>query len=292
VVHRFILHNQDVREAGALSLSPGQVGLLAGWGVFSTLRVADGVLFAFERHWARIARDAARFHVAIPEDSEAVRGKLLQLVEANQAYNCTLRLVIVRNGGGMWAGPSNGRESDLIALTADSKNWGNGVKLAYQINGRHAACPFAGTKILSWAMNLTWAETAHDRGFDEVILLNERGEVAECTSANIFAAKNGDVWTPPLSSGCLPGITREVILGEVHVPGIRISERVLHPEDLESADEVFITSTTRDLLPVHQIEDRQIGRAESARIALQTAFSGFVDGYIARHKQPQPVAGR
>lgn len=292
MVHRFILHNQDVREAGALSLSPGQIGLLAGWGVFSTLRVADGVLFAFERHWARIARDAARFHVAIPEDSEAVRRKLLELVEANHAYNCTLRLVIVRNGGGMWAGPSNGRESDLIALTADSKNWGNGVKLAYQINGRHAACPFAGTKILSWAMNLTWAETAHDRGFDEVILLNERGEVAECTSANIFAAKDGEVWTPPLSSGCLPGITREVILGEVQVPGIRILEKVLRPEDLESADAVFITSTTRDLLPVHQIEDRQIGRSESARIALQTAFSTFVDGYIARHKVPQPVAGR
>lgn len=292
MVHRFLLHNQDIREAGELSLSPGQVGLLSGWGVFSTLRVADGVLFAFERHWARIVRDAALFHVPLPGDPEAVHRKLLDLLEANQALNCTLRLVIVRNGGGMWAGPSNGRESDLIALTADSKHWGTGVKLAYQANGRHAACPFAGTKILSWAMNLTWAETAQLRGFDEVILLNERGEVAECTSANIFAATGGEVWTPPLSSGCLPGITREVILGEIHVPGIRIQEKVLHPADLESADEVFITSTTRDLLPVRQIEDRQVGRDGSTRIDLQNAFSEFVDRYIAQHKQPQPVVGR
>ena len=291
VVHRFVLHNQDIREAGELSLSPGQVGLLSGWGVFSTLRVAGGVLFAFERHWARMVRDAARLHIPIPDDPEAIHRKLLELLEANGAPECTLRLVIVRNGGGMWAGPSNGREADVIALTADTKNWGSGVKLAYQPNGRHAASPFAGAKMLSWAMNLTWAEEAHDRGFDEVILLNERGEVAECTSANIFAAAAGEVWTPPLNSGCLPGITREVILEEVCVPGIRIVEKVLYPADLEAAEEVFITSTTRDLLPVRQIEDRQVGRGDQARMALQAAFLAFLDGYVAQHRQTQ-AAGR
>ena len=64
--------------------------------------------------------------------------QLERLVEANGAHNCTLRLVIVRNGGGIWAGPSNGRASDIIALTSDSKDWGDGVKLAYQREGRHA----------------------------------------------------------------------------------------------------------------------------------------------------------
>jgi branched-chain amino acid aminotransferase len=288
VLHRFVLHNDSVQAASDLSLSPGQVGLLSGWGVFSTLRVADGVLFAFERHWARITRDAAAFHVTIPSDPERVRRKLLELVEANQAYNSTLRLVIVRNGGGMWAGPSNGRESDLIALTADSKHWGDGVKLAYQPNGRHASCPFSGTKILSWAMNLTWLETAQRRGFDEVILLNERGEVAECTSANLFAAQGTQVWTPPLSSGCLPGITREVLLGEIHVPGYSISEKPLTPADLETADEVFITSTTRDLLPVFEIEGKNTGRDERARKTLRTAFSAYVERYVTEHKE-QPA---
>jgi branched-chain amino acid aminotransferase len=222
VLHRFVLHNDQIQESTALSLAPGQVGLLSGWGVFTTLRVADGVLFAWERHWARIQRDAKAFHVALPEDSEKVRRQLLELIEANQALDCTLRLVIVRNGGGMWAGPSNGRASDVIALTADSKDWGHGVKLAYVPESRHAACQFAGTKILSWAMNLTWLESAQQRGFDEVILLNERGEVAECTSANLFIANGNHVFTPPLNSGCLPGITREVILGEIHAAGIKV----------------------------------------------------------------------
>jgi branched-chain amino acid aminotransferase len=285
VIHRYVLHNNDICEASERVLSPGQVGLLSGWGVFSTLRVAEGVLFAFERHWARIARDAAAFHVPLPDDPERLRRRLLDLVGANQAYNSTLRLVIVRNGGGMWAGPSTGPAIDVIALTADSRKWGEGVKLAYVEQARHAACPFAGNKVLSWAMNLTWLESVQARGFDEAILLNERGEVAECTSANIFAANGNQVWTPPLSSGCLPGITRQVVLQETQSSGIRIVEKPLTPAELEASDEVFITSTTRNLLPVLQIEDRKMGRSEGARQALQKAFSEYVRRYIAEHKE-------
>jgi branched-chain amino acid aminotransferase len=284
VLHRYILHNESLREASANVLSPGQVGLLSGWGVFSTLRVAEGVLFAYERHWARISRDAAAFHVPIPDDCEKVKRKLMELVERNQAYNSTLRLVIVRNGGGMWANPSPERPSDLIALTADTKEWGHGVKLAYQPNARFAAGPFAGTKILSWSMNLTWLETAQARGFDEVLLLNERGEIAECTSANVFISNGDQVWTPPLNSGCLPGITREVLLGEVHIPGVKIGEKALTPEEIEAADEVFITSTTRDLLPVIEIEGRKVGRSDAMCRKLGAAFSEFVKQYVAERK--------
>jgi branched-chain amino acid aminotransferase len=266
-------------------LSPGQIGLLSGWGVFSTLRVAEGVLFAFERHWARITRDAAAFHVPIPDDPERLRRRLLDLVAANQAYNSTLRLVVVRNGGGMWAGPSTGAAFDVIALTTDSKEWGDGVKLAYVEQARHAACPFAGNKVLSWAMNLTWLESAQARGFDEAILLNERGEVAECTSANIFATNGNQVWTPPLSSGCLPGITRQVVLEETRSSGVRVVEKPLTPAELEASDEVFITSTTRNLLPVLEIEGRNVGSADGARQALQKAFSEYVGRYIAEHQE-------
>ena len=289
MLHRFILHNDQIREATDPCLAPGQIGLLSGWGVFSTLKVAEGVPFAFERHWARITRDAASLHVPLPGDPGKVRQKLLELVEANQAFHSTLRIAIVRNGGGMWAAPAIGRDSDLIALTADSKDWGAGVNLGSQTQARYAACQFAGTKILSWATNLTWLENAQRRGFDEVVLLNERGEVAECTSANIFAANDGEVATPPLASGCLPGITREVLLGEIHVPGIRIVEKTLRLDDLVSAEEVFITSTTRDLLPVVRIEDRPVGRSHETRIALAAAFADFVRKYVAERKELSAV---
>jgi branched-chain amino acid aminotransferase len=284
VIHRFIVHNDRIREASEPSLSAGQCGLLAGWGVFTTLRITKGVLFAFERHWARISRDAAALRVPIPGDPEKVRRQLLELVDANRAFNATMRLVIVRNTGSAWAGSPTGQASDLIALTGDSKEWGDSVKLAYVKNARHAASPFSGTKILSWAYNLTWVEEAQLRGLDEVILLNEHGHVAECTSANIFIANGSQVWTPPLTSGCLPGITREVLLGETHVQGIHIGEKVLTPADLEDADEVFITSTTRNLLPVREIEGRAIGRADHVRKSLAADFGKFVERYVEEHK--------
>ncbi|HUB77257.1 MAG TPA: aminotransferase class IV [Bryobacteraceae bacterium] len=284
MLHRFILHNDRIHEASERVLAPGQIGLLSGWGVFTTLKVADGVPFAFERHWARISRDAATMNVPLPPNSEALRRKLLELVEANQALNSTLRLVIVRNGGGMWAGPSTGCESDVIALTADSKDWGEGVKLGIVAHARHAACEFAHTKILSWAMNLTWVERAHENGLDEVILLNEHGDVAECTSANIFAAFGGQVWTPPVASGCLPGITREILLGEIRVPGIQVAEKKLTAADLQNADEVFITSTTRNLLPVREIAGKPVGRTDHAFHAISKAFGDYVDRYVAARK--------
>ncbi len=288
-MHRFILHNDQIRDAADNVLAPGQVGLLSGWGVFTTIRVTGGVLFAFERHWARMHKDATALRVPLPPDPEQVHRKLLELIQANQAFDCTLRVVVVRNTGGMWEGPNIGRASDLIALTSATKEWGNGVRLCYTPHARYAAGEFAGAKILSWGMNLTWLENAHARGFDETILLNECGEVAECTSANIFAADGNRVWTPPLSSGCLPGVTRELLLHDIHVPGYSIEEKALRPEDLENGPEVFITSTTRNLLPVIQIEGRQIPHSASACAALSEAFAAHVDAYVAHYKEAAPA---
>src|SRR6476469_9655386 len=101
-MHRFILHNDELREASEKLLSPGQVGLLSGWGVFTTIKVIDGVLFAFERHWARMSRDAALMRVALPPDAVRVESDLMRLVEKNQAYLSTLRVNVVRNRGGMF----------------------------------------------------------------------------------------------------------------------------------------------------------------------------------------------
>jgi branched-chain amino acid aminotransferase len=280
-MHRFILHNDEICDAGAKVLCPGQVGVLAGWGVFSTLKVTGGVLFAFERHWSRMTKDAALFRVPFPSDPEYLRQRLLELVRANQVSEATLRVAVIRNRGGIWEGPGNTRDFDLVGLLTTLKTWGKGVKLTVQPQARHTGCGFAGTKILSWSMNLAWLEQAQGKGFDEVILLNERGEVSECTSANIFAVEGTKVWTPPLESGCLPGVTREILLEEIRVPGIEVGEKPLLPADLERASEVFITSTTRDLLPVVSVEGLRIGAPGLIHAALQEAFRGYTAHYLA-----------
>jgi branched-chain amino acid aminotransferase len=285
-IHRFVLHNSRIREAGDAMLSPGQLGLLAGWGLFSTLRVSNGVLFAWERHWARLSRDSALMNVALPDDSEQVHQDLIKLIEANEAPNSTLRLVIFRNSGVTWEGPPTGRASDVIAMTTDNNKWADGVKLMYQPGGRFAGSDFATAKISSWGQNLRMYERAHEQGFDECVLLNERGEVTECTSANIFAVHGSEVWTAPVSAGCLPGITRELLLEEVRVPGVRVLEKTLLPEDLESADDVFITSSTRDLVGVSQIGDKTLSTCDNVRTKLLVEFRRYLHDYV---ESRQPV---
>jgi len=284
-VHASILHNGQICGVSDRVLSPGQIGLLSGWGVFSTIRVAGGVLFAWERHWSRMQHDAKLLRVPFPADGEEVRGSLLRLVEANHAHSATLRVVVVRNRGGIWAGPGIERDYDLIALTTDLKDWGEGARLAVAPEARHSAQIFAGTKSLSWSMNLCWVEMAQSRGYDEALLLNEHGNISECTSANVFVAAGGRVFTPPLSSGCLPGITRDVLLHDVEVPGIVVEEKDLRLTDLESADEVFITSTTRNLLPVLEVEGVGVRRRGEVRQRLADAFAEYVQKYVEKNKE-------
>lgn len=280
-MHRFLLHNDDIRDAGDRVVSPGQVGLVNGWGVFSTIRVRDGVLFCWERHWARMQRDAAHMRVPFPENAKWLEERLYRLIDANHAQNSTLRAIVVRNRGGMWEGPAAAeRAFETIAFTAPLNDWGGAAKLGIVPQARHAASEFAGIKYISWAENLTRYERAHEHGFDEVVLLNERSEVAECTSANIFIVKGKQVWTPPLASGCLPGVTRALLLEEIRVDDLTVSEKPLLPADLESADEIFITSTTRDLMPVASIEGITIRHGRQVRDRLQHEFSAYISSYV------------
>src|SRR5450631_3320151 len=104
-MHRYLLHNGEIQETSEANLAAGQVGLLAGWGIFSTLRVYDGVMFGWERHWDRMKRDATRMRVPFPTTSEELRHDLNRLIAANHAWNSTLRVVVIRNQGGLYTGP-------------------------------------------------------------------------------------------------------------------------------------------------------------------------------------------
>ena len=292
-MHRYLLHNRTIRDTSEPLLAPGQVGFLNGWGVFSTLYVSDGVLFAYERHYLRMQRDAARLRVPFEFSPEELEELLLRVVEANQAFNATLRVSIVRNHGNPFAAPHITRSTDLIAFTTGLTQWGSGVRLSYVPQGRYGASPFAGIKSCSWSQNLTWYEEAHEKGFDEVILLNEHGQISECTSANIFAIHSDRIWTPPLSSsGCLPGVTRAILLEEIRLAGLSIGERELTPDDLAESDGVFITSSTRDLVPVFEIDGAALKQAPAVVAALRQAFSKYREHYKAlraRSKESLPV---
>jgi branched-chain amino acid aminotransferase len=237
-----------------------------------------------------MVRDAARIHVPFNLPASDLENALLRLIAANKAFNATLRVAVIRNGGGLFEGPQLSSESDVIAFTADLADWGEGLKLRYVPHGRHASSPFAGLKTTSWAQNLTWYEEAHQMGFDEVILLNEDGQVSECTSANIFAIQEDHIWTPPVgSSGCLPGVTRAILLEQIRLPGLIAAERELTPAQLEESNQVFVTSTTRDLLPVLEIDHDPLAQKPEILTRLQKAFSEYRNEYVRdRLARPSP----
>jgi branched-chain amino acid aminotransferase len=285
-MHRHLLHNEEIRSTEDQLIAPGQVGFMNGWGVFTTIRVYDGVMFAWERHWGRLCRDARKMYVPMPDSPQWLEAQLYKLIEANNAREATLRVAIVRNKGGMFEAPNLTRDFDVIAFTADVANWGDSVKLGMVTQARHAGSDFAGVKFISWAQNLALYERAHRQGLDEMVLLNERNEVSECTSANIFAVFGKSVFTPNLlSSGCLAGITRDVLLNEIHIPGVEICEHILLHTDLESADEVFITSTTRELLPVASVEGLKVKSGRAMIKRLSEAFTAYHTTYTAQAKQ-------
>jgi branched-chain amino acid aminotransferase len=285
MIHRFVYHNDSLLPVEQVRLSPGQAGLLNGWGLFTTLRISEGEPFAYERHWKRLEKDAARTHCPFPFDAEKVRAQLGELIRKNEVKEGCARIYAVYNQVGFWRSEEAMPQVDLILYTAPLPAYREPVRLALREHGRHAASPLSGVKVTSWLNNVWNLYEAQQGGYDEVVLLNERGEVAECTAANIFCARGGKVETPPLSSGCLEGITRGTLLEIGKDAGAPLVEKVLRPEDLYSAEEVFISSTNRTVLAVGEINGHKIAAAPGpVTLKLEKVFAAYMADYVARRR--------
>ncbi len=283
MIHRHIFHNDRIVPVEQARLSPGQAGLLNGWGLFTTLRIFQGEAFAYERHWRRLEKDAARVRLPFPFVPAQVRRHLSELLAANQVVEGTVRIYMIYNQIGFWRSDESMPQVDLILCTAGLPPPVNQARLSVAAHGRHAASPLAGVKTTAWLNNVWHLAEAQKAGWTEVILLNERGEVAECTSANIFCVKDGAVVTPPLSSGCLEGVTRGVLLEIGPREGVQMIERTLTPEDLYSAEEVFITSTNRTLLGVSEIAGHKYPVVGGPLVQkLERAFDAAMREYVAQ----------
>jgi branched-chain amino acid aminotransferase len=283
LIHRHVFHNDHLLPIDKVRLSPGQAGLICGWGLFTTLRIVRGEAFAFERHWRRLEKDAAIIRMPMPHAGPRVRVNLQEVLRANSVTEGCARIYLVYNQVGFWRSEEAAPVVDLIISTAPLPEYREPVRLGLREHGRHAASPLAGVKTISWLNNVWSVAEAQKEGFDEVILLNERGEVAECTAANVYLVKGDKILTPPLSSGCLEGVTRGILFEVAGEAGVSVKEHILRPEDLYSADEVFITSTNRNVIGVGEIAGNQFAGAPGpVTQRVDEAFAAYVDDYVAR----------
>ena len=285
MIHRNVFHNDSLTPIEKVRLSPGQAGIICGWGIFTTMRISRGEAFAYERHWRRLEKDASIIRLPMPYSAAKVRLHLHEVIRANKVESGAARVYLINNNVGFWQSDEARPETDLIIYTASLPEYREPIKLDLREHGRHAGSPLAGVKSTSWLPNVWAVAEAQNAGFDEVVLLNERGEVAECTAANIFIVKNGKVYTPPLNSGCLEGVTRGILFEIAPEAGVPVIEQLLKPDDLYGADEVFISSTNRNLIGVGEIAGNKIANAPGKFTRqLDELFDAHVADYVTRRQ--------
>jgi branched-chain amino acid aminotransferase len=242
----------ELLDDDAARISPMDHGLLTGDGVFETLRVYDGVPFAWTRHVARLGRSAGALGLT-PPDSATLRAAAAAVVAANGRHDARLRITVT--GGVAPLGSERGAVPPTVVVASGELHpWpptADVVVVPWCRNERGAT---AGLKTTSYAENVRALAYAHDRGASEAIFANTRDNLCEGTGSNVFAVVDGGLATPPLSSGCLAGVTRDLVLELCRRIGLACAERDLPIGALDRADEAFLTSSTREVQPIARVD--------------------------------------
>lgn len=225
-------------------------GFTVGDGVFETLKTQDGRAIALTRHLRRLNRSASG--LGLPAvDEDYVRGAVGEALAADPFPLGVMRITYTSGPGPM--GSARGDEGCTLAVVSmPAKPWPATSKVAVSEWPRNERSPLAGLKTTSYAENALCLAQAKRQGADEAILANLQGNLCEGTGSNIFLVKDGEVVTPPLDDGCLAGVTRGLVLDWFDV-----RERSVPVSALESADEIFLTSCTRDVHPVQWVAEHQ-----------------------------------
>jgi branched-chain amino acid aminotransferase len=251
-------------------------GFTVGDGVFETLKTVTyasvGVVpFAMDRHIARLSRSAAGMGMAMADPDE-VRDALLAVCAANPELAAGGRLrITLTSGPGPLGSDRNPGGSTLVVAASPSSSWPATTTLAVSPWPRNDRSPLAGLKSTSYAENVLALAHAKSLGAGEALMGNLAGEVCEGTGSNVFVVADGRITTPPLTSGCLAGITRALVLEWSADAGIDIEQRSMDMADLARAQEIFITSSTRDVHPVQAVIDDSGQRVWAAGDAPLTA---------------------
>ena len=245
--------NGALLPQSAAGLDPLSHALLMGVGVYDSVLVRDGRPAFLERHLRRLTDGAARLSLPAP-DAAMLKEAVASLIAAHGPQDCRLRITL---GAGPSASVQPAADGNFTLITLAPLSPVKAIAaLTVTPFRRNEHSPLAGIKFTACAENVLAQRAALAAGFDEAVFLNTAGAVCECAFSNIFLVSGGRVVTPSLSSGCLPGVTREVVIELCASHGIPAEEAMITAAALHEAEECFVTSSIRGIQPVCRLDDR------------------------------------
>jgi branched-chain amino acid aminotransferase len=282
--------NGRVSDQEHASISIFDHGFLYGEGVYETLRTYNGQPFLFERHMRRLRNSANMLALTVPLTDAQVDERFRETMRAaglgdspeREAY---IRILVTRGIGELTYDPAATPTPSIVVIVKRNVHppqevFDRGVKVCLVgVVRNHPATVNPLIKSNSLLNNALAMQEALRHGGFEGVMRNYKGELAECTQSNLFVVKDGAALTPPIEAGLLPGITREFLFEVGAETGIPVREAVLKDDDLLGADESFLTSTTRELVPIVQVDEQKIGPGTPGPVtrALLDAFRRKAD---------------
>jgi len=271
-------------------------GFLYGEGVYETLRTYNGQPFLFDRHMRRLRRSAAMLTLPVPIDDAEIEARFHETMRVaglvggvgREAY---IRLMVTRGAGDLSYDPAVCPTASVVVIVKPQVDpapdvFELGVRVALVSTVRnHPGSVNPLIKSNNLLNNALAAQEAVRLGGFEGVMRNYRGELAECTTSNLFVVKGGAALTPPLDAGLLPGITREFLFEIGAERNIPVREAILRDDDLLGADEAFLTSTTREIVPIVRVDETRVGTGVPGAItlALLQAFRERAQRLTQRH---------
>jgi branched-chain amino acid aminotransferase len=281
---RIIFMNDRLVPEDQARVSVFDHGLLYGDGVFEGLRSYSGTVFRLDAHLDRLWASARAICLEIPLSKAAVAKAVNDTLAANKLSDGYVRLVVTRGAGSLGLDPNRTSNPQVIVI-ADTISlyprefYEQGLKIVTAATQRvQSAALSPRIKSLNYLNNIMAKLEGLRAGCVEALMLNHKGEVAECTGDNVFVVRSGVLLTPPPDAGILEGITRNAVMDLAREAGIDCREATLTRHDLYTADECFLTGTAAEVIPVVDIDGRMISAGTPGPVTKQltTAFHALV----------------
>jgi branched-chain amino acid aminotransferase len=248
-------------------------GLLYGDGVFEGIRSYSGRVFRLKEHIDRLYDSARSIYLQIPMPRDEMAQAVIDTLAANKLVDAYIRLVVTRGAGSLGLDPRKTTDPQVIIITDaislyPPELYDHGLKIVTAGTMRnHPAALNPRIKSLNYLNNIMAKVEGINAGCLEALMLNHKGEVAECTGDNIFIARRGGIHTPPIDAGILEGITRAAVIELAREAGHEVFERAMDRHDIYTADECFLTGTAAEVIPVVECDGRAIGNGKPGPIS-------------------------